>query len=58
MSEENIVHKIMQSMSNGDDCANNLRFDPHSKTVRPASYGTDPDKELVINPSDLEHFNY
>jgi len=56
MSEQERVHQIMQEMHRGNDDVDKLEFDPYSKTIRPASSYRDPDKTMVVTPSDMEHF--
>ena len=55
-NEEQNVHEIMQDIQEGDNVASGLKYDPQTKTIRPASSYEDPDRCIVVTPRDMEHF--
>ena len=58
MSESDRVSEILERAARGDGIGNKLIYDKSSKSLRPSSSSTDPDKEIPLRTQDshLWHF--
>lgn len=52
MSESDKVSEILERAARGDDIGNKLVYDKSSKSLRPSSSCSDPDREIPMTNQD------